>query len=71
MLHVIERSIGYYKNRRDIWETLQQRGMKGDYSWTHSAGEYLKLYNSLFEEKKETAEPAEEEKNPVVVEFDE
>ena len=71
MLHVIERSIGYYKNRRDIWETLQQRGMKGDYSWTHSADEYLKLYNSLFEEKKETAEPAEEEKNPVVVEFDE
>ena len=70
MLHVIERSIGYYKNRRDIWETLQQRGMKGDYSWTHSADEYLKLYNSLFEEKKETAEPAEEEKNPVVVEFD-
>ena len=71
MLHVIERSIGYYKNRKDIWEMLQQRGMKGDYSWTHSAGEYLKLYNSLFEEKKQTEEPVEEKKNPVVVEFDE
>ena len=71
MLHVIERSIGYYMNRKDIWALLQQRGMNGDYSWTHSAGEYLKLYTNLFEEKKISSEPSAEEKNPVVVEFDE
>ncbi len=69
MLHVIERAIGYYKNRRDIWKTLQQRGMSGDYSWTHSAGEYMKLYHSLFEEKKVEAEPAGEKDNPVVVDI--
>ena len=71
MLHVIERSIGYYRNRKDIWETLQKRGMTGDYSWAHSAGEYLKLYKSLFEEKTAAEKPDPEEKNPVVVEFDE
>ena len=71
MLHVIERSVGYYKNRRDIWATLQQRGMTGDYSWTHSAGEYMKLYESLFEEKKPADEPEQPEKNPVVIEFEE
>ena len=70
MLHVIERSIGYYKNRKDIWQTLQTRGMTGDYSWTHSAGEYLKLYASLFEEKKVLHDPESEESNPVVVEFE-
>ena len=71
MLHVIERSIGYYMNRKDIWATLQQRGMSGDYSWTHSAGEYMKLYMSLFEKKEPVPELAPEGKNPVVVEFDE
>ena len=70
MLHVIERSIGYYKNRKDIWKMLQLRGMKGDYSWKYSAGEYLKLYRSLFEEKPEVKEPAADEINPVVVEIE-
>ena len=70
MLHVIERSIGYYMNRKDIWALLQQRGMNGDYSWTHSADEYLKLYSSVFEEKKISSEPSTEEKNPVVMEFE-
>ena len=72
MLHVIERSIGYYKNRRDIWNTLQQRGMTGDYSWAHSAKEYMGLYETLFTARPEKAEVKEPvEKNPVVVEFDE
>ena len=71
MLHVIERSIGYYKNRKDIWKTLQLRGMNGDYSWTYSAGEYMKLYQSLFEKKEAPApELSEEKSNPVVVEIE-
>ena len=69
MLHVIERAIGYYKNRRDIWETLQLRGMTGDYSWDHSAGEYMKLYHSLFDQKTPPAAKP-EEKNPVVVDIE-
>lgn len=71
MLHVIERSIGYYNNRRDIWNTLQQRGMNGDYSWAHSAKEYMKLYKSLFEPKTDEAVSAgeTEKQNPVVVDI--
>ena len=69
MLHVIERSVGYFKNRKDIWKTLQERGMKGDYSWTHSAEEYMKLYRSLFETKKPKKEEKPEEVNPVVIDF--
>ena len=71
MLHVIERAIGYYMNRKDIWRMLQQRGMAGDYSWTHSANDYMKLYKSLFEQEKAFPQEESEEANPVVVKFDE
>ena len=44
--------------------------MKGDYSWTHSAGEYMKLYQTLLDGKKEPAkEKSEPEANPVVVDI--
>ena len=69
MLHVIERSVGYFKNRKDIWKTLQERGMKGDYSWAHSAEEYMKLYHSLFVEKVPEKEDKSDEVNPVVIDF--
>ena len=69
MLHTIERAIRFYKEKPEIWRTLQTRGMNGDYSWTHSAGEYLKIYQKLFEEKEPEAEPETETPNPVVVEI--
>ena len=42
--------------------------MSGDYSWNHSAREYLKLYESLFQSKK-AEKPAGDEPNPVVVDI--
>ena len=69
MLHTIERASDYFRNQPEIWKKLQERGMKGDYSWTHSAREYVKLYESLFEEKKQEMIP-EEKPNPVVVDID-
>ena len=71
MLHTIERAVDFYEHHQDVWKLLQDRGMKGDYSWAHSAGEYLKLYESMFEEKKEPVKTEPEEANPVVVEIDE
>ena len=68
MLHVIERGTDYYQNKPQIWQKLQSRGMNGDYSWKHSAEEYLKLYQTMFEPKK-TKESKEKEENPVVVEI--
>ena len=51
------------------WKKLQERGMKGDYSWNHSAREYIKLYESLFQEK-EPVSIQEKEPNPVVVDIE-
>ena len=67
MLHTIERASDYYRNS-DVWKTLQERGMKGDYSWNHSAKEYIRLYESLFTVKKPT-EKTGTEPNPVVVDI--
>ena len=69
MLHTIERASDYYKNHPEVWKKLQERGMKGDYSWNHSAREYIKLYQSLFCEKEPEAEHA-SEPNPVVVDIE-
>jgi len=69
MLHTIERAVDFYKNRPEIWHRLQMRGMKGDYSWTHSANEYIKLYEQLFHPAPES-EPQQEEENPVVVDIE-
>ena len=37
----------YYREDNDVIKLLQKRGMEGDYSWTHSADEYVKLYEKL------------------------
>ena len=68
MLHTIERAADYYLHHPDIWKIIQKRGMEGDYSWTHSAGEYMKIYQDLFTEKKQEEPPKVPEKNPVVME---
>ena len=70
MLHTIERAVDYYQHKQDIWLELQRRGMTGDYSWSHSAADYLRLYQRLFEPKKQTSESGKaEEDNPVVVDI--
>ena len=68
MLHTIERAADYYRNQPDVWKKLQERGMKGDYSWDHSAREYIKLYESLFVPKT-PEESTKNEPNPVVVDI--
>jgi len=47
MLHVIRRALSYFREDKDVIKLLQKRGMEGDYSWTHSADEYVKLYEKL------------------------
>jgi len=47
MLNVIRRALSYYRDHKDVIKLLQTRGMGGDYSWTHSAKEYVKLYSRL------------------------
>ena len=69
MLHTIERALDFYQNKPEVWKTLHERGMKGDYSWSHSAKDYLNLYLRLVEGREEEPEEAPEEPNPVVVDI--
>lgn len=39
----IERSLYIYKDKK-AWQKIMDRGMKEDFSWKHSAMEYLRLY---------------------------
>lgn len=69
MLHTIQRGIEYYHDQPEVWKTLQERGMTGDYSWDRSAKRYLELYETLFTEKSIPEMPEQNEKNPVVVDI--
>jgi len=42
----VERALGFYRNGAK-WEPLQKRVMGIDFSWSHSAREYLRLYERL------------------------
>ncbi|HPS82499.1 MAG TPA: glycogen synthase, partial [Candidatus Limiplasma sp.] len=47
MLTVIQRALHYYHNDREILVTMQKRGMEADFSWTHSANDYVAIYEKL------------------------
>ena len=37
-------ALDVYQQRPDAWRRMQERGMKIDFSWHKSAGEYIELY---------------------------
>ena len=47
MLNTIRRAVKYYREDKPVWRILMKRGMEGDFSWTHSAKDYIGLYNGL------------------------
>lgn len=42
----LKRALKMY-HQAEHWEIIKQNGMKGDYSWSRSAGEYSQLYEKL------------------------
>lgn len=42
--------------RKQEWRALQERGMRADFSWTHSAQEYLEMYRAAAVEKSSVIE---------------
>lgn len=47
MLDAIWRAFGCYRDFKEDFKIVMKNGMRGDYSWKKSAGEYLELYNRL------------------------
>ena len=42
-------ALDVYQQRPDAWRRMQERGMKTDFSWHKSAGEYIELYEQACE----------------------
>jgi starch synthase len=51
MLAAIERALKVYADK-PVWKRLMQQGMQQDFSWEHSAKEYVKLYRKALKKKK-------------------
>ena len=47
MLYVVHEALDLYKNNAK-WQTLMQKAAMVDFSWSHSAEEYKKLYTDTF-----------------------
>ena len=47
MLVVIRRALNYFATDKAVLSVLQKRGMEGDYSWAHSARDYVAIYRKL------------------------
>jgi starch synthase len=48
---VLRKAIALHQNQKG-WTALQERGMAQDFSWERSAGQYLKLYRLLSEQRR-------------------
>ncbi len=46
MLETVRAALATYPNKK-IWTRLQKNGMRADFSWDRSAGEYVKMYRKL------------------------
>jgi len=46
LLQAVQRAINDYHNK-PVWRKIQRNGMEKDYSWKHSAEEYIMLYEKL------------------------
>ncbi len=44
----IQRALACYRDRK-TWRQIQRNGMRRDFSWSHSAAQYLALFHSLLE----------------------
>ncbi len=63
MLHVLQRALHFYWNKKDIWKELQYRGMTADFSWENSARHYAALYQKVTHPEPQAA-PASKEAVP-------
>ena len=46
MMRALTAALAAYPNKK-IWTRLQKNGMRADFSWDRSAGEYVEMYRQL------------------------
>ena len=46
MMHALGAALAAFPNKK-VWTRLQKNGMRADFSWDRSAGEYVKMYQAL------------------------
>ena len=70
-LFITKYAADIYRHNKPVWNKLIENGMKGDYSWTKSAGEYAGLYSLITgvalppkEDKKEAKKEVKKEATP-------
>ena len=56
LLEALQRALTTFRNKRK-WRALQAAGMKQDHSWDRSAGEYVKIYERLLENRTRASGP--------------
>ena len=61
-LFVTKYAADIYRHHKDVWDKIIEAGMKGDYSWKKSAGEYAGLYSLITGIARNIPEPAKEAK---------
>ena len=61
-LFVTKYAADIYRHHKDVWDKIIEAGMKGDYSWKKSAGEYAGLYSLITGIPRIDASPAKEAK---------
>ncbi|TNF35744.1 MAG: glycogen synthase GlgA [Gammaproteobacteria bacterium] len=49
LITAIDRALSHYQNPSE-WQRLQQNAMSADYSWQHSALQYLELYDAAIQD---------------------
>lgn len=47
MMYTIRRALSFYHQKPEDWKRLMKTGMRADYSWEHSAKQYVELYQSM------------------------
>jgi starch synthase len=47
LAETLRRACDTYEKRPDVWRRLMATGMRQDWSWRHSAEQYVRLYEQI------------------------
>jgi starch synthase len=48
LLFIVQRAVKLFNENKNAWRKLQENALQSDFSWAHSAQQYLEVYESLY-----------------------